>query len=363
MKKTIMLLFGGESVEHDISIITAIQTKKSLEKNFDVKMVYIDRRGNFWCGDNFDDVKIYADFQSLAKKRKKVVPLFQQYFLFGRKKIKIYSCVNCCHGGLGEDGSIASFLQICHLPYTSSNPNSSQLTMDKTLTKLILQNANIQTCAYFVLNKFDSLKTQKKQFNQIAYPKIVKPANLGSSVGISVVQNLEEFEKAIEYAFEFDEKVLVEEFLEDSIELNCACYCVNDELFASSVFQVDKGKFFTFEEKYINETNQNQVKISPSVKKQIVSLTKKVYKLFNCFGIVRIDFLLKDGKIYVNELNSVPGGLCCHLFKKDFAQILFLVIEESQKRKDKDLMFETDFKSSALQVFEKIQSSGKLGKK
>ena len=352
--KTIFILYGGKSVEHDISIITALQVYKTASKNYDCKLIYVDEKGKWWTGKNLSNPSIYVCFDKKCKKKKSVKPIFGDgCFLFGKKKVKPFAVVLCNHGLNGEDGSIASVMKLVGVPYASSSLLSSAVMMDKSFTKMILDQYSILNAEYYCIKKGEEISSANLEF-----PLIVKPANLGSSVGISVCRDEQSFNDAVSYAFEFDDKILVEKFLTEAREFNCACFRFKDKLYTSKVIEIRKNDFFTFEEKYLKEKNELLNEIEEDIVTQVENLTKMVYQVFECFGVVRIDYLYSHGKLYVNELNSIPGALSSYMFKENFDEILDLLIEESVDRFQKEQEKVSYFKSDALKLYEKL--SGKI---
>ena len=348
----LVFIYGGKSVEHDISIITALQTMKIAQKNYEVLPIYIDKEGKWWSAKNLSEVRIYCDFDKKAKKKKQVLPVFgQKCFMFGKKRVEPACVFVCCHGLNGEDGSVSAILQLLNVPYSCCSILSSALSMDKEMTKLLLKEREIQSPDFYTLKRAEY---NKEDFSScgLDFPVIVKPANLGSSVGIGVANNESELKEAIEIALNFDDKVLIEKFLSNSREFNCACFCYNGKLFVSKVAEVQKGNYFTFDEKYIRNDNKSQVKLDDKIESEVKELTKKTYIALECFGIVRVDFLYKDETLYVNEVNSIPGALSCYLFDMKFDEILDLIVEESKKRNEEKQNINYSFKSDALKIFE-----------
>ena len=372
MKENLMVLFGGKSVEHDISIITALQVMKIAEKQFNIIPVYIQKNGK-WCNaSNLCDVDTYLDFSKNVKKKKEVFLKFGSPYLFvdGRfgmsKLCKIDCALMCLHGNYGEDGSICASLDMCNIPYTSSGHTSSAICMDKIFTKQILDSCQIKNAKYIFFNKtqienFSEIK--KKIKKELGFPVVVKPANLGSSVGISIVKHEDEFEEKVKYAFEFDNRILIEEYLDGAEEYNCACMTIDGEIISSKVIKVDKGELFSFEEKYIACSEKKPGKCSRKLEKEISKLAKEVYALFDCRGVVRIDFLEKDGTIFVNEINSIPGSLSLHMFsgisKREIVEVLVKEAKKNAESKEKCIF---SFESDALKVFKDAIKSAKRRK-
>ncbi len=361
MKKMVVVLFGGESVEHDISIITGVQTLRTLQKVCGAMGIYIDKKGLWWIGENFEDSKIFEDFEHLAKKKRQVSFLLGTNTLLVKKQGKFVEfknvdvVVNCCHGNVGEDGSVQGLLKVCGVAHSSPNVLSSALCMDKIFMKDVLNAHSIQTPKHYVLKKeafkakylLDASKT-------LSFPLVVKPAGLGSSIGIGVANNMKQLKEAVDVAFEFDEKILCEEMVTPLREFNCACLNFNGEIFLSRVNEVEnKSEIFSFEEKYLSKKNKSKHP-NENLEKEIKSLTEKVYKLFECRGIVRVDFLFDDEKkiLFVNEINTIPGSLAFYLFEDlKFEDVLLSIIEQAQVDLKKDKQFVKTFESDALKIF------------
>lgn len=372
MKEKIALLYGGVSVEHDISIITAIQTMKFLPAEYSYLPIYIDKEGLWWTGENLENVDIYQNFRRFAKKKKQVSLVLGKDELLVKKGGKfvhfcrISAVINCCHGHIGEDGCVQGVFDCCDIAQTSCDVTSSALCMDKVFMKDILFANSITSPKYFSMHKceYEGAKEEKhKQIEKrLSFPVIVKPANLGSSIGISICQNLEELSDALELAFEFDIKVLVEEVVQNLREFNCACFCFRGEYITSSVNEVkNKTNIFTFEDKYLTEHSKNK-DADKKFAKKVKTLTEKVYKLFDCKGIVRVDFLFDEEEkvLYVNEINSIPGSLAFYLFKDvPFRDLLRAIIEESFSQRDNKRRLLKTFESDALKVFSETKIEAK----
>ena len=363
--KKIGIIYGGKSVEHDISVITALQTISNLSKKYKCIPIYIDGNGSWWSGDNLKNIGIYSDFDKKVKHRKQVCVDFNNHlFIIGRKKVKVECCVICNHGLNGEDGTLSGVFELADIPYSCSGVLSSALSMDKVVTKILLEHEGIRTTnfCYFEENDLQEKEEQiKEMIKEVGYPLIVKPANLGSSVGISVVRNEGELYEKLNIAFHFDKKILVEQYLEEAREFNCACFMYDREYYPSDVFEVSKGDIFTFEEKYI-DNRQEQKEIDENLVEGIKEVTQEVYKCCQCFGIVRVDYLFKDGKLYVNEINNIPGSLANGLYKENYFEVLDLVIQESINRKESKKEIKYSYESDVLKIFENKKRFYKMKK-
>lgn len=372
MKESIAVIFGGKSVEHDISIITGLQTIKNLSKKYEVLPVYIDIKGQWWIAENLDDVKTFLNFTKNVKKKKQVTPILgKPYFsIDGRfkKNIKIDVAVLCTHGKNGEDGSLQGVLEMCGIAYTSCGVLSSAVCMDKAVTKRIMRTYKIQSPKFMDFYASDFDKNKYKLLQEIesglTMPLIVKPANLGSSVGISICEDMDKITSAIENAFLYDEKVVVEEFITGAKEFACGVMKVNGKAVASEIQEVNKGDIYTFEDKYLVKKEQKQEKVSQKLENRIKKLAIESYKALECDGVVRVDFLFteRNNTLYVNELNTIPGSLAFNLFNTSFRDLLDVLISEAKAKKlakDKDVY---EFNSKAIEVYAKLTNQNKYAK-
>ena len=370
MKEKTILIYGGKSVEHDISIITAMQVLRFLPKSVDILPVYMDRNGIWWTAENLTDLTIYSNFSKLACKQKQVTFVLGEKILLEKKnhkfvpKCKIKQVLNCCHGNIGEDGSLQGVLKVCDISSNSSSVTSCALCMDKSFAKDVLKANDIPSAEYVYFRRcafeHESTKILKKIEREISFPLVVKPSCLGSSIGISVCHKMEELLSAIELAFEFDDKVLVEKMVQNLKEFNCACFAFKKHLFVSNVFEVtNKKEIFSFDDKYLS-TSQKSKQAEHGLAKKIQVLTEKIYTLFDCTGVVRVDFLFdeKEKTLLVNEINSIPGALAFYLFKDvKFKDLLLSILEQAEIDVNEKEKLVTTFDSDALKIFDDIAQS------
>ncbi len=358
--KNIAIIYGGKSVEHDISVITALQTMANLPKNYILIPVYIKIDGKMVTADNLNQKEIYLNYQKSVKNENEVVFLPASGCLAIiknekiKKKIKVDCALLCTHGHGGEDGSLQGVMEICDIPYTSSSPASSALCMDKVLTKIMLTNAKLPTPAYlhfgiseYVENKNCILKEIDKK---IDYPCIIKPASGGSSVGIEICENAQMVECAIENAIQYDNKIIVEKFVENAREFCCAVVKIGGQFIASKIVEVRKGKLFSFEDKYLSKKDDKKREIDISLAINIQDMAKSVYSTLDCDGVVRIDFLLGE-KLYVNEVNSIPGSLSFNMFDTTFADLIEVLLKEGKNRFDSRKKLLYSFSSKAIENY------------
>ena len=342
MKKKIALIFGGRSVERDISVITAFETKRALDNGkYDILPVFLFE-GDFYTGD-MNSIKDFAPF--LPSANYKLVLLGGVFYLLKKGKLTPFFkpdvVVNCCHGGEGEDGTVAGLLEYNGLPHTSPDLFQSALCMDKVESKVFFDNMFLNTAksVWFTRDEYVEKMDQvfEKVESRIEYPMIVKPSHSGSSIGISVAHNLEQLKSAIDIAIEFDDKVLVEHKLTDFVEVNCAVYKGSNGVVVSSTEQpLSKSDFLSFEDKYVAGKMSGGGHVIPApignLNRQIEDLTERLYTQLGLKGVVRIDYLVdtEREKVYINEINTVPGSLAHYLFEKkgvSFEEMLDDIIE------------------------------------
>ena len=385
-KEKVIVMFGGKSAEHDISIITGLQTLKNVDREkYDVFPVYLSREGEMFFGKKLENINTYFNFNSKNLKKVTFKTGSKNIFLGNGKTFKKWfevGCVIlCCHGLNGEDGTIQGLFELCEIPYTSPNVLSSSICMDKIIMKDVLRANLIKTPDSFSFKKTDFYFNEKEILNEIEKKLglfenfcFVKPANLGSSIGISKCKTREELEEAINVAGNYDERIIVEKSIENATEVNCAVLGNADYQIASNLeYPTSWSSFLNFEEKYIlrnkagniiEENNKEeaepktkkQKKLSEKLESKVKEIAIKAFKIFNCSGVVRIDFLVdKENEIvYLNELNSIPGSLSFYLFKDQgftFTKLINKLIDFSKKKMKDKLENKYSFSSNALVNF------------
>ena len=330
------LLFGGKSFEHDISIISANVIYHSLIEKYDVFLMYIDSGGNFK-----NPKKI--DILDLAKGKKYNSFTFCNGGVkcFGRFK-KIDVIISVMHGINGEDGTATIISNLYNIPYVGSNHISSGALLDKHFTYALLRDLGIKT----IDTKF-LLENQK--YEHADYPIIVKPARLGSSIGITKINDNTQLDIDIMNAFKFDNKIVIQPFIKEFKEYNQAAYLYNGNIYLSNIEEVFKtAEILSFDDKYLTtKIKKNHVFIvDEKLVKDISEITKKIYINLELSGIVRIDYMVVDKEVLVNEINTTPGSLAYYLFEEDIELLLDRQIHTAllkhQNKKD------TTFKSSVL---------------
>ena len=345
--KNILVIFGGVSCEHDISVITGVLTANCIDKTkYCAVPVYIDSDGKWYSGEALRNIEWYKTADKSKIKSVTLLPWERNIYEIKKGKLKKWkeiSCaINCTHGLNGEDGSLAGLLQLCKIPLASPGMFGSSVCMDKCYTKLILAGINVSFLPYvkickrhYLLKPEIAIKLAEKR---LSYPMAVKPANLGSSIGISFARTSEELGAALETAFKYDNKAVVEEGLTGFREINCACYKLKDRYFVSKCEEpVTKNDILTFKDKYSDKGAEKKfpADIDKRFSESIKETTRYVYRKLGLSGIIRIDYFLINDKIYINEINTVPGSLAYYLFTDnltEFQDILSGLIEDAEER-------------------------------
>lgn len=310
MKKKIALLFGGRSEEHPVSIIGARELLKidEVKESFEFVLIGIDKKGKMRLLDEFPQEKEIA-FEGERKVGPEILEaLYSVDYAFA-----------LLHGPYGEDGKIQGFFETLGVTYFGCDVLTSALLMDKDMAKIVMASVGIPVVPWITLRKKDG-------FPKVEYPVFVKPSNLGSSIGVSKVKNDEELSKALKTAFFYDEKVLVEESIEGR-ELECSLLAGD----VSGVGEVVSGQeFYTYEAKYEDERSQVILPavLPEGVEEKIRGYTKKVGALFSIKDLSRVDFFYsKEGKLYLNEINTMPGFTPISMYTKLWKAMDLSVLE------------------------------------
>lgn len=350
-KLNVGVFFGSKSPEHDVSIASAYAVMLGLErsKKYNVFPIYITKSGKWLYSEKFKDIKSFENVDSIEKNyiansdcqlnENKSVIEFKKGFGTGRIKLDIAFPV--FHGLNGEDGTFQGLFEVVNLPYCSSGILGSILGIDKIAMKSFFRAHDIPIVRYEAFSKTDFEKNRDDVISSIEksikYPMFVKPSRLGSSIGVSRVENREELINGIEVAIHFDKAFVVEESVKNLKEINCSVRRINGKIEASLTEEIVSNKnFLTFEEKYIDSGGtmagvKNKVKapadVPLEINDEIRRLAIKIFEVFECGGVPRIDFLFdsKAGKLYVNEINTIPGALQAHLWKASGVEFVDLL--------------------------------------
>lgn len=325
-KLKLAVIYGGDSTERDISVITAIQAMKALKDKYVLCPLMIEDNA-FYIVDKSDEVKSYIG-NKISKKRVYLDKdgVFAAGFAGRKNLFRPDCCLLCTHGGSGENGGIQGYLDVIGLPYTSAGVEASAVGMDKALSKTLFSSLGLNVTPYFVIDTGGE-KVVEKVEKEIGYPVIVKPVSQGSSVGIAVADDREKLKDAIETAFYFDSRVICERALTDFTELNCAVVVKDGKTIPSELERpLTWEQFLTFEQKYLAGGGKMSgggrvypADVDEKVRAQVQSAAVKAYEGMGAKGVVRIDFLLDNttGTVYINEANTIPGSLATYLFEKN----------------------------------------------
>lgn len=391
MKIKLGVIFGGESVEHEISIITAIQAMNSLDQDkYEIIPIYISKDRIWYTGKMLMELDVYKDFNELKRYANKVTLvkdedgfyLMKTKGMFHRKLQELDIVFPIVHGKGVEDGSLAGFLETIGIPYVGPSMLGAALGQDKVVMKQVMEANNIPVPKYTWFYDTEYLNNSKNildNIKKLGYPVIVKPANLGSSIGITVVKEEKDIISAIDEAINYDNKIVVEKVIDNLLEVNCSV-TGNYEYQEASVIDeiIPKHDFLTFNDKYLGNAKKGKLKmplkgskgskgmaatdriiparISEKLANEVTKLAKETFVALNLKGIARIDFLLdkKNEKIYVNEPNTIPGSLAFYLWAPkgvSYEALLDDAIKTAIKEYKNNAKKTTSFESNVLSNF------------
>jgi D-alanine-D-alanine ligase len=401
MKIKLGVFFGGNSVEHEISVITMSQAMASInEEKYEIVPIYITKNGVMYTGDDLLDIYQYRDMEVLLKRSyqvtivndgKSIKVVRYPSPLIGKKVLNtIDVAFPIVHGTNVEDGTMAGFFTMLGIPFVGPDIVSSAVGMDKILMKKILKESGIPVVKYKAFYSMEYIKEEENVIKDIEenidYPMIVKPGNLGSSVGIKKARNKAELQEAIEFAMEFSDRILVEKAVENLQEINCSVIgnivdsetSVCEEPFFSDEILSYADKYMAGDKSSKNGKLSSGVKgnigaksagkgmavsnkklpadISEEKRKEIEKLTKETFKALGCSGVSRVDFLIDkdENKVYVNEINTIPGALSYYLweasgktFEKELDELVDIALK--RHREKEKLTFSYDQNILAMQ--------------
>lgn len=386
MKIKVGVIFGGETVEHEISIISAVQAMNFMDKEkYDIIPIYISKDRTWYTGKMLMEMDVYKDFESLKKYANKVtlVKTEEGFCLQSVKGLfrKIVTTLDIAfpivHGAGAEDGSLAGYLDMIGIPYVGSDMLGSALGQDKVVMKQVMSSDHIPVPKYTWFYDSEYLSdTDKilKEIKKIGYPVIVKPAKLGSSIGITVAKDEKEIDKCITEAIKYDKKIVVEEMIPNLLEVNCAVLGNYEFAETSAIAEMlTKNEFLTYEDKYIGSgkgkagkkinnsgkmSNSEMVipaRLDKELEEKVKDLSLATFKSLNLSGVARIDFLInKETKeVFVNEPNTIPGSLSFYMWKplgKDYKTLLddmiTIAIKDFKNKSKKTTSFDTNVLST-----------------
>lgn len=366
MKTNIGVFFGGRSTEHEISVISASQAMHAINRDkYDVTPIYISKQGKYYTGDALFDVANYRDIPSLIAKCTEVYmkPVYGDYNLYRSKPTGMFGSkapvttldvvIPVLHGSNVEDGIFEGVLETIGIPYAGCDTLASANGMDKITMKMILSSCDIPVINYvwFTDKQWFAQREQliEKIETKIGYPVIVKPANLGSSVGIGRADNREQLIEKVEIAEKYSARIIVEHMVDNLKEINCSVLGDCDE-YESSVLEepIKSAEILSYEDKYMGGTKgakgmqASQKRIPADLPQEMTDkiryLAGETFRVLSCHGVSRIDFIVDDdtNEIFVNEINTIPGSLSFYLWEATglpFDKLMDRLVHLALKRK------------------------------
>lgn len=366
MKTNVAVFFGGRSVEHEISVISALQAIHAFNvERYNIVPIYISKQGRWYTGNDLLDIRNYKDMKGLTSKCTEVFmrPEYGDYNLYKAETsmfskrntvvAELHVVIPVLHGTNGEDGIFEGLLETIGIPFAGCNTLSSANGMDKITMKMILKECDIPVVDYvwFTDRQWFNEREQliAKIEEKIGYPVIVKPANLGSSVGIGKASNREELIEKVNHAEKFSQRIIVEDMIEQLQEINCSVLGDADE-HESSVCEepIKTGDFLSYEDKYMGGSKSSKgmqasekripADLPVEISEKIRHMAGETFRVLSCHGVSRIDVMIdrKDNSIYVNEINTIPGSLSFYLWEAtgiSFEKLMDRLVELAFKRK------------------------------
>ena len=368
-------------MEHEVSVISGIQALNAIDREkYDTVPIYITKENEMYTGEAIGEIENYKNIPALLKKSIRIFCICEQGKLnlvqypekkFGNSAVDyIDVAFPVVHGANVEDGSIQGFLRHYNVPLVGCDVIPAAVSMDKYVMKAVLKDNDIPVLNCVTLHVKEYQENEENAYckveNKVAYPVIVKPVNLGSSVGIKIAKNREELREALEYAYEFGQKVLVEKAIMNLREINCAVLGDYESAQASECEEpVSSDEILSYEDKYVaggksgsegmrTAKRELPANLTPELREEIRTLAVKTFRALDCNGVSRIDFMIdKDtNKVYVNEINSIPGSLAFYLWEavgKPYAELLDDMVKLALKREREENNLLTSFESNILQ--------------
>lgn len=364
MKTRVAMMFGGKSVEHEVSVISGIQAYMNMDTDkYDVIPVYMTKNNEMYIGDSIGDIESYKNIDELLKKSQRVIMINED----GRVKLVQYPVKKLgknvevgidvafpvVHGTNVEDGGFQGYLKTMGIPFVGCDVTASAIGMDKYITKLVLKESNVPVldARLYTLSDYADMESMMNDIeNVFGYPVIVKPVNLGSSVGISVAKSRVELANSVDDAFRYATKVLVEHAITNLREINCSVLGDENDAIASECEEPLHTKdILSYEDKYVSNAKGSGSKgmasvsrripaeLTPEKREEVRELAVRSFKALGCNGVSRIDFMIDadTDKLYFNEINTIPGSLAFYLWEPvgvPYKELLDRMIQLALKR-------------------------------
>lgn len=400
MKLNIAVFFGGESVEHEVSIISAHQAIEALDKNkYNVIPVYVSKERKLYVSDLLKDISNYKDLKhlisqctqvSITSEDNRVVIRPVKPSLFSPKELgTIDVAIPVMHGTNGEDGTIQGFFEMLKVPYAGCDLYGAAIGQDKVLQKNVLNDNNLPITNWFWVygSEMDTHQSEiLDKVHRLIYPVIIKPARTGSSVGISIAHNDEEYLACFDEARQYDEKIITEKVVKPMREINCSVVgdsysCVASVL--EEVSSVSQDELLSFSDKYLGGSKSaksegskgmaSTARIVPAPltdeqTRLIQQLAKETFRVLGTAGVCRIDFLMDADtkKVYVNEINTIPGSLAFYLWKAagvSFSELMDKLVELALDRERRRSKMTFSYETNILSNFSASSAKGSKGSK
>lgn len=392
MKLRVAILFGGKSVEHEVSIISGLQAYNNIDKDkYDVFPVYISKKNEMYVGDLISNIDNFKDIDKVIRESKKVILInddgeckfiTEHNALFKkREEWPVDLVIPVVHGTNEEDGALQGYLKTVGATFAGSDVTASAVGMDKYIQKVLLRENDIPVLSAMKFNMGDYENIDKmieKIEESIGYPIIVKPIDLGSSVGISVAKERSELVDSIDNAFLYAQNILCEHAILNLREVNCAVLGNEIDALASEIEEPMHTKdILSYEDKYGNGQKSEDSRGMASLKRQIPAkidkdmyddikkLAIKSFKTLGCNGVARLDFMIDvdTNKYYFNEINTIPGSLAFYLFEPlgiKYKELLDRIINlaEERKRNENNITYSFD-----TNILKNVSGSGSKGAK
>ncbi len=331
----IAIIFGGKSYEHEISIVSAIAMKDVLKH--ELTYIFLDTNREFYHIPT-DTIKSKLFSSGEYKKCDKLLlknGAFTKKAMFGEKTLDFDVALNIIHGGDGEDGLVPSLLEFNNIQYLGPRKGACSVSFNKFLTKGYASSVGVKTIQY-------KYYTDKSQVSVVQYPVIIKPVTLGSSIGVSIVKNQDELDYALDVAFEFDDAVIIEPFIQGIKEYNLAGCKVNGEFVFSIIEEPQKAEFLDFDKKYLDFARTSkaiEANLDDEMAEKVKETFKKIYN--NTFegALIRCDLFINEDEVYLNEINPIPGSMANYLFE-DFNDVFTSLASSLPKQRNITINYE-----------------------
>lgn len=358
------VFFGGVTVEHEVSIITAVQLMNHAHQNYSVIPIYIDKVGKWWTGDSLFSIEYYKD-QDLQK------PTGLQAYTFdpNTQSQHIDVAILCFHGQYGESGNIQGLLEVSNIPYQGPGVTSSALCFDKIHVRQILQAEHISQPKYVWFTKqewnSDSKSIVQKCSNSLSYPLFIKPANGGSTIGIQKAHTQDQLSSAIKEALRYDSRIIVEQAIQDCIEVNISVLGSSQNAIASVAEQpMSQDEFLSYTDKYergagkksgmASASRRIPAPISSESTELLQNKAKEIFRILHCSGVIRIDFFINPStnEYFVIEPNTIPGSMSYYLWEASdvsYSELIDKLVEIAHTEFANKKTHITSYQSNILQ--------------